>query len=181
MRVQRGLILASIALMGLLLGLHSAVGPAGASQQSLAAFLPGSGQVAGWTIQANSEQYAPSSDKLHVIYDGGDGEYITAGVTEALKRTYKRDKAYLTVTIHKMGTDWQKAKAFYTKKKAAIEEQEGYTTVTVKNAGCYGPLAGMTLGYSWTGYYMVTYLATDKGAGGDVKQFIEKVAGKMAQ
>ncbi len=181
MRTRHGLIVGAVALLGLIIGLASAPGGALASQQSLAAFLPGSNEVAGWAIQANSEQYAGSPQQLHVIYDGGDGAYINAGVTEALKRTYKRDKTYLTVTIHKMGTDWQKAKAFYAKKKTAIEKEQGYTDVTVKNAGCYGPLAGMTLGYSWTGYYMVTYLATDNAAGGDVKQFIQKVAGKMSQ
>lgn len=155
--------------------------PVGATQQALAAFLPKAGEVAGWQIVAKSDAYAPNPGKLSVIYDGGDGAYIKAGVTECLSRTYQSGKTYLTVRVHKLGTSTAKAKAFYTAKQGTIKKANGYTTVAVKDGGCYAPSGGLTVGFSYTKYYVVTYVATTTHAQGATKAFIQKVAGKMAR
>jgi len=155
--------------------------PAAASQQTLSALLPKAGQVSGWKIVPEGDLYAANPGKLSVIYDGGDGEYIRAGVTEALSRTYQSGKTYLTVRIHKLGSDPQKAKAFYANKEGSIRKAQGYTAVPVKNGGCYAPTGGLTVGFSWTGPYMVTYVATTTEATSATKAFILKVSANIAE
>ncbi|MFQ6096929.1 MAG: hypothetical protein ACE5O2_04320 [Armatimonadota bacterium] len=156
--------------------------PAVASQAKLAAFMPADDAVKGFKAIKGTDQYCATANDLHLIYDGGDGEYKKAGVTEALQRSYKAGKVIATVTIHKMGGDWKKAKAFYTKKHKGIAGKPGFVRLAVKNAGAYGPAPGNTLvGYSWTKYYFVSYTITDQASKSAAEAFVKVITQKIAK
>lgn len=164
---------------GLLLLLPVAGAPAKAP--AIAKLLPASNELKGWAAIANTDTHCASSKELHKIYNGGDGEYIKAGVTEAYQRTYKNGNVLATVVVHRFGTDWQKAKALCTKRVSGISKTKGFTTVKLKNAGCYGPVpGGQLLGYSWTGYYMVRYEFSSQNTAGAMQAFMKNVTGKVA-
>jgi hypothetical protein len=156
--------------------------PAAASHAELAGLMPADDAVKGFKAVNGTDQYCATANDLHLIYDGGDGEYKTAGVTEALQRLYKSGKVVATVTVHKMGGDWKKAKAFYAAKQKGIAGKTGYVTLSVKNAGCYAPAPGNTLlGYSWTKHFFVSYMISSQQDPAAAQEFIKAVAGKMAK
>jgi hypothetical protein len=144
--------------------------------------MPADGAVKGFKAVAGTDQYCATQNDLHLIYDGGDGEYKSAGVTEALQRLYKSGKVVATVTIHKMGGDWKKAKAFYAAKQKGIAGKPGFVAVPVKSAGSYAPAPGNTLlGYSWTKHFFVSYTISSQQGTAAGQEFIKAVAGKMAK
>jgi len=87
---------------GLLLLLPVAGAPAKAP--AIAKLLPASNELKGWAAIANTDTHCASSKELHKIYNGGDGEYIKAGVTEAYQRTYKNGTVLATVQVWRTKT-----------------------------------------------------------------------------
>jgi len=158
------------------------VSGAPATTPAIAKLLPASNELKGWAAVPNTQTYCASAKELHKIYNGGDGEYIKAGVTEAVQQTYKNGGVLATVVVHKFGTDWKKSKALYTSRTAGISKAKGFATVPVKNAGCYGPVpGGQLLGYSWTGYYMVRYELTKPDTTSTMQAFMKNVTGKCTR
>ncbi|MGD8238353.1 MAG: hypothetical protein PVH68_07375 [Armatimonadota bacterium] len=172
-----------VTLSALMVGLLLLPTVAGAPAQTpaIAKLLPGSNELKGW-VTAGPDTYCAGAKELHKIYNGGDGEYIKAGVTEAIQRIYKNGSTIATVVVHKFGTDWKKSKARYTTRSAALSKGKGYTTVPVKNAGCYGrPPGGMVYGYSWTGQYMARYEFTKPNTTSAMQSFMKNVTGKCTR
>ncbi|MFQ5810484.1 MAG: hypothetical protein ACE5JM_12770 [Armatimonadota bacterium] len=169
-----------ILIMGLLL--LPTVAGAPVNTPAIAKLLPASGELKGWALVPGTLTHCASSKELHKIYNGGDGEYIKAGVTEAIQGMYKNGSTIATVVLHKFGTDWKKSKARYTARSAALSKAKGYATVPVKNAGCYGqPPGGMVYGYSWTGPYMARYEFTKPDAASAAQSFMKNVSGKCSR
>jgi len=136
-----------------------------AGESALKKLLPRGGEVSGWSIYADTYQYCASPDELYKIYDGGDQEWIDAGVAEAAQQVYKKGKLRMVVTVHRMKT-WQRAKALYKKKDAGIKSQPGYRRIKLKQAYSLCRANGVTTGYGWTKTYFMTYtLNTAKASG----------------
>lgn len=145
---------------------------------------PSSNAIPGWkALQA--DKLAANPDELWKIYNGGDGPWKAAGVTSAFQRYYKNDQSghVLTLIINKTGTDWQKAKALYRKKNEAIEGQNGYQTVQLKQEGALAtPTQGLQAHF-WNKFYYCTIQINGTSAA-DVsaaKQFMLKVAESITE
>lgn len=150
---------------------------------SLSSLVPASNEISGWkALQA--DVVAASPNELWKIYDGGDGEWKQAGVTSAFLRYYKNETTgkTLSLTLHKTGTDWQKAKALYRNKNASIRSQAGYQTITVTSEGSLATPTQGVQAHSWTKYYYctVTVRGTSAAEVTAAKQFLLKTAAKIA-
>jgi hypothetical protein len=164
------------------LALLPTVAGTAAKTPTIATLLPASNELEGWAAVPKTLTYCANAKELHKIYNGGDGEYIKAGVTEAVQQTYKNGSLLATVVVHKFGTDWQKSKAHYTRCQKAISTAKGYTTMPVKNAGCYSQTPGAQLvGYSWTGHYMARYEFYKLTTTSAMESFMKNVTGKCAR
>jgi hypothetical protein len=152
-----------------------------ASTPTIAGLLPAGDELKGWAT-LGPDTYCAGPKELHKIYNGGDGEYIKAGVTEAIQRMYKNGTTIAVVVVHKFGTDWKKSKALYTTRSASMSKTKGYAAVQVKNAGCYGqPPGGQVYGYSWTGQYMARYEFTKPDTTDAAQAFMKNVTGKCTR
>lgn len=151
MLTKRGWI-AGLAIMGV-----GAMLPSFAYAVGLHALCPSGDGLPGWTL-LEADKLAANKDELWKIYNGGDGEWKTAGVTTAFQRHYqnKQTKHVLTLIINKTSTDWQKAKALYRKENEKSKDQPGYQTVTLKQEGALAtPTQGLTA-HLWNKYYYCT-------------------------
>lgn len=149
-----------------------------AGESALKKLLPKGGEISGWSIYADTYQYCASPDELYEIYDGGDQEWIDAGVVEAAQQVYTKGNLRMVVTVHRMKT-WQRAKALYKKKDAGIKSQPGYQTIKLKHAHSLCRANGVTTGYGWTKTYFMTYtLNTAKASGATTTKAFMKAVGR---
>jgi hypothetical protein len=146
----------------------------------LPSLCPNSNGLSGWQA-LDADKLASNADELWKIYNGGDGEWKTAGVTCAFARHYQntKTKKVLSLTINKTGTDWTKAKALFRSKNDSLDDQQGYQTVELKQQGSLTALAqGGLHGHLWSKYYYCTVESADASSTtvGAAKQLMQKVA-----
>ncbi len=155
----------------------------------LPALCPGSNVVPGWQV-LDADKLASNPDELWKIYNGGDAEWKTAGVTSAFARHYQNQqtKKVLTLTINKTGTDWTKAKKLYRAKNDSGEGKlsglPGYQTVQLKQEGSLAtPAYGGVYAHFWAKYYYCTVESGDASAASvsAAKQFMQKVSANITK
>jgi len=134
------------------------------SAASLKGLLPTSKTVPGWAPMAKTYEYCANPEKLYLIYNGGDVEYIESGVQEAAQQTYKKGSSLVILTVHRM-PDWQKAKAFYLDKHGRMKKARkltNFTDLKVDKAGFMATQYGQCYGWSWGKHYLIGF--STKGA-----------------
>lgn len=141
-----------------LAGLLVSEAPAPASRQALLKLLPPGSAVKNWNVFSGTRSYAPSADKLSLIYDGGDKPYIDAGCVEALQQSYRNptDKHIATLTVHRMKSGG-KAKALYESERKGVAGKPGFKQLTgLKTAGYLFASPGTSSTYGYRDRYYVT-------------------------
>ncbi|MFQ5810487.1 MAG: hypothetical protein ACE5JM_12785, partial [Armatimonadota bacterium] len=136
----------------------------GLSAASVKALLPTSKTVPGWEPVEKTYEYCANPEKLYLIYNGGDVEYIESGVQEAVQQAYKKGNSLVIVTVHRL-PDWQKAKAFYQDKHDRMKKARKLTKFTdlkVDKAGFMAVQYGTCHGWSWGKHYLMGFAT--KGA-----------------
>jgi hypothetical protein len=130
----------------------------GLSAVSLKGLLPTSKTAPGWE-PVGKMVYSANPEKLYLIYNGGDVEYIESGVQEAAQQAYKKGDALVIVTVHRM-PDWQKAKAFYQDKHERMKKARKLTKfadLKVDKAGFLAIQYGNCYGWSWGKHYLMGF------------------------
>ena len=176
MRTRRFLMLSCLALL-LSLAASTVLGAA-----SLSSLVPASNEIAGWkALQADTAATNPG--ELWKIYDGGDGPWKQAGVTSAFQRYYKHQTSgkVVTLILHNVGGDWQKAKALYRSKNAGLAGQPGYQGVTLEKEGTLATPGQGVQGHCWNKVYYCTVSVNGTSAAevGAAKLFLQKTAAKI--
>jgi hypothetical protein len=135
----------------------------GLSATSLKGMLPTSKTVPGWA-PIGETVYSANPEKLFLIYNGGDVEYIESGVQEAVQQTYKKGDSLVIVSLHRM-PDWQKSKALYADKHERMKNArklDKFEDVKVDKAGFMAAQFGQCHGWSWSKQYLMGF--STKGA-----------------
>lgn len=168
-----------------ILALGAALSALAYAAVGLPSLCPGSNAVAGWQA-LDADKLASNADELWKIYNGGDGEWKTAGVTSAFARHYQNTntKKVLSLTINKTGGDWTKAKALFRSNNDSLDDQQGYQNVELKQQGSLATLAqGGLHGHFWSKYYYCTVESADASSAtvGAAKQLMQKVADNITK
>jgi len=172
--------------MSVLLGVLTALSltglPASASQEALLKLMPTT-SVKNWSVFPGTLSYAPSADKLSVIYDGGDKPYIDAGCVEALQQSYRNqtNKHIATVTLHRM-KDGKKAKALYESERNGVVKKPGFKQLTgLKTAGYLFASPGTSSTYGYRDRYYVTVVVAGTSTADHVaaSRFLRYVLAKI--
>lgn len=151
------------------------------AEVSLTSLVPASGEVSGWEAVAAADKLGTGEAGLYEVYDGGAGEFLDAGVTQVFERTFKHEGKYLKLSLNRT-TSWQKAKAFYKKRKAGISVLDTFMThPDIKQELSKATNAGSTTAYMWVRNYFcsISVNGTSADLRNAVKAFGTRISARV--